>query len=70
MPKQKPRIVTDISERNMVGRKLRIALDGPVGKDGATIQINGYVIAQYVDDDEPEQTTIIQLAVTGPILGT
>lgn len=69
MPK-KSKIVTDISERNMEGRKVCIVLDGPVGKDGATIKINGWVVAQYVDDGKPEQTTIIHVAVSGPILGT
>lgn len=69
MPK-KSKIVTDTSERNMVSRKVCVELEGPVGKDGATIKINGWVVAQYVDDDEPEQTTIIRLAVSGPIIGT
>lgn len=69
MPK-KPKVVTDTSERNMVGRKVCIELEGPVGKDGATIKINGWVVAQYVDDGKPEQTTIIRVAVSGPILGT
>jgi hypothetical protein len=54
----------------MVGRKVCVELEGPVGKDGSTIKINGWVIAQYVDDGKPEQTTIIQVAVSGPILGT
>ena len=69
MPK-KPKIVTDISERNMVSRKVCVELEGPVGKGGATIKINGYIVAQYVDNGEPEETTILRLAVTGPILGT
>ncbi len=69
MPK-KPKIVTDISERNMVSRKVCIELEDPVGKRGATIKINGWVVSQYVDDGDPEQTTIIRVAVNGPILGT
>lgn len=64
------KVVTDTSERNMVSRKVCIELDGPVGRDGATIKINGWVVAQYVDDGESEQTTIIRVAVSGPILGT
>ena len=70
MSKSKAKVVTDISERRMVGRKIRVELEGPVGKDGALIKINGWVTAQYVDDSDAEQTTIICLAVSGPILGT
>ena len=66
---KEPKIVTDISERNMECRKVCIELEGPVGKDGATIKINGWVVAQYVDDTEPEQTTIIRVAVSGAVLG-
>jgi hypothetical protein len=66
----KNKVVTDISDRRMVGRKVRVELEGPVGKNGKTIKINGYVVAQYVDDGEPEQTTILRVAVCGPILNT
>lgn len=68
MPKQ-PKVVTDISERNLVNRKVCIELDGLAGKDGAAIKINGWVVAQYVDDGKPEQTTTLCVAVSGPILG-
>lgn len=68
MPKR-PKIVTDISERNMVGRKVRVALEGPRGKNGDTIRINGWVTGQYVEEGDTEDTTIFVLSVSGPILG-
>lgn len=66
---KKPKQVTDISERNMVGRKVRVELDGPRGKDGATITINGWISSQYVEEGDTEETTIFVLSVSGPILG-
>lgn len=63
----KGKVVTDISDRRMVGRKVRVELEGPKGKDGDGPKINGYVVAQYIDNTEPEETTILRVAVVGPI---
>jgi hypothetical protein len=64
-----PKQVSDTSEPDMVGRKVRVALDGPKGRDGATIAINGCVTGQYVEEGDTEDTTIFVLSVSGPILG-
>lgn len=61
--------VADTPEHNMVGRKVRVALDGPRGKDGATITINGWVTGQYVEGGDTEDTAILIVSVSGPILG-
>ena len=67
-PKE-PKQVTDTSERKMIGRKVRVELDGPKGLGGTTIKINGWVTGQYVEEGDTEDTTIFVLSVSGPILG-
>jgi hypothetical protein len=65
----KPKVVTDISDRRMVGKKVLIELDGFIRADGSTMKIPGWVVAQYVEGEEPEQTTILRVMVSGPIIG-
>jgi hypothetical protein len=62
-----PKVTADISDRRLVGQKVRVELEGVDGTDFSAIRIRGWVTQQYVD---AEQDTVLRVVVSDPIVFT